>query len=77
VRPDPYHVRIIQRDGGGQTSDDYHATVTRISDGTRLIFIAEWRWVLLWQVRRGALDRAFRRHDKRKRKLDKTEEFTR
>lgn len=72
-----YSVKIIQRDGMGQTSDDYHATVTRSSDGMQLIFMSAWRWLLKWKTRRSALDRAFRYQDKRDRKLAETDTFTR
>lgn len=59
-----YEVKIIPRDGMGQTKDDYHATVTRISDGKELIFIADWVWLIQWRTRRKALERAFNRSDK-------------
>lgn len=64
-----YHVKIVMRDGQGQVADDYHATVTRTSDGEQLIFISRWCWLLEWKTRRSALDRAFARSDKRRAKL--------
>lgn len=72
-----YHIKIIRRDGMGQTSDDYHATVTRLSDGQELVWIATWKWVLKLKVRRGALDRAFRNFDDHEWKLSEVEEFVR
>jgi hypothetical protein len=70
-----YHIKIVKRDFGGQTNDDYHATVTRLKDGVELVWMATWKWHLKFKVRRGALDRAFRDYDKRKAKLSKIEEF--
>lgn len=70
-----YHVKIVKRDGGGQTSDDYHATVTRLKDGSALVWMADWKWVLKLKIRRAALDRAFKSFDKRNMKLSEVEEF--
>lgn len=70
-----YHVKIVKRDGGGQTSDDYHATVTRLKDGSALVWMADWKWVLKLKIRRAALDRAFNSFDKRNMKLSEVEEF--
>lgn len=72
-----YHVKIIRRDGAGQTPDDYHATVTRLSDGTELVFINATKWILKLRTCRWLLDREFKYHDKRQVKLDEIEEFTR
>lgn len=72
-----YHIKIIRRDGQGQIADDYHATVTRLSDGQELVWIAGWMWLLKLKIRRGALDRAFRDFDKREYKLSEVEEFVR
>jgi hypothetical protein len=71
-----YHVKIILRDGGGQTRDDYHATVTRLKDGVELVWMSDWLWLLKLKIRRGALDRAFKGFDRRKMKLSaEVEEF--
>lgn len=64
MNPDMFEVRIVMRDGQGQTKDDYHATVTRERDGTQLIFISDYRWLLKWKLRKPALRRAFRRCDR-------------
>lgn len=70
-----YHVHMIMR-GFDQCPDNYHITATRLSDNAELIFVSDWKWLLRWQTRRRALDRAFKRYDKRKRKLSTTEERT-
>jgi hypothetical protein len=70
-----YLVEIIQRDGLGQTRDDYHATVTRLIDGQQLIFLSDWKRLLKWKVRRKALDRAFAYQDKRDEKLARKERY--
>jgi hypothetical protein len=72
-----YHIKIIRRDFQGQTADDYHATVTRISDGSQLVWIATWKWLLNLKIRRRALDRAFEGFDKRQAKLLAVEEIVR
>lgn len=72
-----YRIKIIRRDFQGQTRDDYHATVTRLSDGLKLVWIADWRWLLKWKTRQKALDRAFENYDKHQAKLEEVEEFTR
>jgi hypothetical protein len=72
-----YSIEIVMRDGMGQTSDDYHATVTRLSDKTQLIFISEWRWLLKWKVRRKALDRAFARYEKHQMRLEEIDRLHR
>ena len=69
-----YHVKMIVRDGMGQTSDDYHATVTRLSDDAQLIFISNWKWILKLRTRRRKLDRAFKRMERRDKKMSETEE---
>ncbi len=70
-----YHVHIIMRGFHGQTSDDYHATVTRLSDDIQLIFISDWKWVLGWKIRPWALNRAFKYYDKHQKKLAKVEDW--
>lgn len=70
-----YHIRIIMRSGEGQTNDDYHATVARRSDGVELIWISRWLWWLNWQLRPRAIDRTFRRYDKRQKKLAQVREY--
>lgn len=72
-----YIIKIIKRDGMGQTRDDYHATVTRDSDKKKLVYISDWRWLLKWKTRRGALVRAYKYHDKRDRKLAETDQIRR
>jgi molybdopterin-biosynthesis enzyme MoeA-like protein len=72
-----YVIEIVRRNGLGQTSDDFHATVTRRSDDVKLVYINRWRWMLKMRLRRRALDRAFRSYEKRQRKLAETEQFTR
>ena len=68
-----YHVKTIRR-GFQQSADDYHATVTRISDDEQIILTSEWKWVMKLMTRRATLDRYFKRMDKRKQKLQETEE---
>jgi len=63
-----YYIRITMRDFHGQTADDYHATVTRISDDVQLVFISEWKWLLDWKLQRSTLDRAFKQYDKMQQK---------
>lgn len=72
-----YDVRIIMRDGAGQTKDDYRATVTRNSDGVELVWISDYRWLLKLKIRRKALDKHFRRYDKRQVKLAEVESISR
>lgn len=69
-----YHIRIIRREFQ-QSSDDYHATVTRLKDGLELVWMATWKWHLKFKIRRGALDRAFASYDKRKAKGKQVEEY--
>lgn len=71
-----YNVRIVRRHFQ-QSRDDYHATVTRLSDGKELIWTNSFRWLLKWHTRRRALDRWFDRYDKRQKKLADVQEFTR
>lgn len=71
-----YDVKIVRR-GFQQSSDDYHATVTRRSDGVQLIWISRWRWLLKKKVRRRALDKYFKQHDERQKKLAEVLEFKR
>jgi hypothetical protein len=70
---DYYQIRIVMR-GFHQSSDDYHATVTRLSDDAQLIFIAKWKWQLDLQTKRPMLDLAFKQYDKRERKLFLTQD---
>lgn len=70
-----YHIRIVMRDGQSQTNDDYHATVSRRSDGVELIWISQYLWVLNLRLRTRAINRAFKRYDKRQKKLDEVREF--
>jgi hypothetical protein len=72
-----YEVRIVPRDGMGRTLNDWHATVTRRSDGAQLVFIAEWRWLLNLQCTRYHLDRSFRSLDQRRTKMARVSEFSR
>jgi len=69
-----YDIRIIRR-SFQMTPDDYHAIVTRRSDGKQLVFIAAWRWVLRLKVRRAALDRAFAASDRYEEKVADVREF--
>jgi hypothetical protein len=71
----PYHVKIIRRDGNGQTADDWHATVTRIEDGKQAILMSDWRWWIKRRTRRKALDRRFRAIEARERAMAETIEF--
>lgn len=68
-----YHIKIVRRDFQGQTADDYHATVTRLSDGTELVWMAPWKWLLKLKIRRSVLDRAFAGYDKNKATLSEVE----
>lgn len=72
-KEEKYEVEIIMRDFQGQTRDDYHATVTRLSDGEQLVFISDWKWMLKLKTSRWRLDREFKYHDHRKKKLAKKE----
>lgn len=72
-----YFIKIVVRDHQGQIKDDYHATVTRLSDGKQLVYISGWRWVLKIQTRRKALDRDFKHAEKREKKLAKVENIER
>lgn len=72
---DKYYVHIIMLDGLGQTSDDYHATVTRLIDDAQLVYISNWKWLLKRKLRRRPLDRAFKRMDRREKKLLQTDEM--
>ncbi len=72
-----YDIHIIKRDGLGQTRDDYHATVTRSSDGAQTIVISDYLWLLKRRVRRKALDRLYKSIDKREKKFaDSEQRFT-
>lgn len=72
MRP-TYHVAIIKREFQ-MTSDDYHATVTRLADDVALIWIASWKWYLKWQVRPRAIRRAFKRYDTYKAHMEEAKE---
>lgn len=70
---DLYHIDIVMRDFNERIPDDYHAIVTRLSDETQFVFISKWKWLINWKTRRKAIDRAFKYHDKRQRKLAEKE----
>lgn len=76
TKKEKYRIKIIRRDLQ-QAGDDYHATVTRVSDGERLVFISPWKWWLKFRTRRWLLDREFKYYDKRAKKLAQVEELTR
>lgn len=69
-----YHIKIIRREFQ-QSRDDYHATVTRLKDGVELVWMSDWMWTLKFNIRRGALDRAFADYDKRKARGTQVEEY--
>lgn len=71
-----YDVTIVRRTFQ-MTNDDYHATVTRKTDGAQLIFIARWMWLLHWSTRRAALESAFARYDKHQKSLARVRRFIR
>lgn len=70
-----YEVKVIPRESY-MTSDDWHATVTRKSDGKQLIFISDFLRLLRWKIRRTALDRAFARLDRHEARMARVEEYT-
>lgn len=72
-----YDVRIVPRDGAGQINDDWHATVTRRSDGKEMLFIARYRWLIEWKTRREALDRHYRVRDRHDAKMARVEDGVR
>jgi len=69
-------VRIVYR-SSYMGPDDWHATVTRRSDGKELVWISAWHWLLRWKLRRSALDRAFRRSDAYERKASRVRTYAR
>lgn len=71
-----YKIKIIRRDLQ-QAGDDYHATVTRVSDGKQLVFISKFKFWLKFRTSRRLLDREYKYYAKREKKLAKTEELTR
>lgn len=71
-----YRIKIVKRNFQ-QSADDYHATVSRISDQTQLVWMSSWRWLLKWKIRRSALDRAFQHYDKSKAQHSEVEEYYR
>lgn len=77
MNPEMYNIKIITRDNQGIVKDDYHATVTRHSDGKQLIYIAPWRWMLKIQTRHKAIVRDFKYADKREKKLAEVETIER
>lgn len=77
MNPEMYSIKIVVRDHQGQLKDDYHATVTRHSDGKQLIYIAPWRWLLKIKTRRKTIERDFKYVDKREKKLAEVENITR
>jgi hypothetical protein len=77
LETDPmYDVKIVRR-GHGQVGDDWHATITRKSDGKQAIQIASFRWLILRRTRRAALDRLWRRIDRREQAIAEVREFER
>jgi hypothetical protein len=69
-----YSVIIVPRsfqEGKG----DYHATVTRLTDGAELIFISNWKWRIEAKTRRRYIEKAFARYDKEQLKEGKTRKF--
>lgn len=62
--PDPAYDVVITRREGVMVADDYIATVTRRHDGKQKTIISGWRWFLRWQLRRKALDRAYKRTER-------------
>lgn len=68
-----YQVVIVKREFL-MTSDDYHATVTRLADDVELIWIAPWKWYLKWQLRPRAIHRAFKRYDTDKAHMEEAKE---
>lgn len=70
-----YFVEIVRRNLQ-QSRDDYHATVERMIDGEKLVFISNFKWLLKRKVRRKALDRAFKAYDKREKKLKEKDQYT-
>lgn len=73
MNPEMYSIKIVTRDHQGQIKDDYHATVTRHSDGKQLVYIAPWRWLLKIKTHRRVLERDFKYADKRAKKLAEVE----
>lgn len=71
INQDGKYYREIVRRSFSQSRDDYHATVTRLSDKTELWFISPFKWMLKLKTRRRALDRAFKGYDKYQAKLGK------
>lgn len=72
-----YDVRITMQDGGGLINDEYRAVVTRNIDSEELVYSSRWRWLLKLKLNRQLLDRAFKYHDKRAKKLAHEEWTTR
>jgi hypothetical protein len=77
MNPEMYEITIIQRDGMGQTRDDYHATIKRLSDGVELVSISNYRWLLKWRTRHAAVVRSFKTYDKHQKKLSRVEKIVR
>jgi hypothetical protein len=71
-----YDVRVVPREGWFDMPDDWHATITRKSDGKQAIVTASWLWLLRWRTRRIACDRMFRRIDRHDRKIAQVKEFS-
>lgn len=72
-----YDVKIIVRDGMGQTSFLPSLSRVIVACQSSLVQISRWRWWLRWQTRRVALDRAFRSADRCERKLARKDQYRR
>lgn len=73
---DTYSIRIIKRDGQGQTRDDFHATVTRLADGKQLVFTSDFKpWLKRVLLRQSHIEAEFRYLDMEEEELNKVEEF--
>ena len=55
--------RRASYDGMGGTERDWHALVTRQSDGKQAVVIRKWRWLFERALRTESLDKTFRRLD--------------
>lgn len=77
--PPKYRVEVTPRvDQGQRVARDYHAKITRVSDGVELIRIRRWSWRLKMVTTRRALDRLFDQYDKDVERIrSKTKEFDR
>jgi hypothetical protein len=71
-----YDVTIIPRAFQGGGKGDYHATVTRLTDGAELIFISNWKWRIEAKTKRRYIEKAFARYDKEQLKQGHTRKFS-